>query len=35
MQAIVLVYGVGVLLVNTGVDVSLAVLDPRSMIRED
>ena len=35
VQAIVLVYGVGVLLVNTGVDVSLAVLDPRSMIRED
>ena len=35
VQAIVLMYGVGVLLVNTGVDVSLAVLDPRSMIRED
>ena len=35
VQAIVLVYGVGVLLVNTGVDVALAVLDPRSMIRED
>lgn len=34
-QAIVLVYGVGVLLVNTLVDVALAVLDPRSMIRED
>jgi peptide/nickel transport system permease protein len=35
VQAIVLVYGVGVLLVNTLVDVALAVLDPRSMIRED
>ena len=35
VQAIVLVYGVGVLLVNTAVDVALAVLDPRSMIRED
>jgi peptide/nickel transport system permease protein len=34
VQAIVLVYGVGVLLVNTIVDVALAVLDPRSMIRE-
>jgi len=34
VQAIVLVYGVGVLLVNTLVDVALAVLDPRSMIRE-
>jgi peptide/nickel transport system permease protein len=34
VQAIVLVYGVGVLLVNTSVDVALAVLDPRSMIRE-
>jgi peptide/nickel transport system permease protein len=34
VQAIVLVYGVGVLLVNTVVDVALAVLDPRSMIRE-
>jgi peptide/nickel transport system permease protein len=34
-QAIVLVYGVGVLLVNTFVDVALALLDPRSMIRED
>ena len=29
------VYGVGVLLVNTLVDVALALLDPRSMIRED
>jgi len=35
VQAIVLVYGVGVLLVNTAVDVVLALLDPRSMIRED
>jgi len=34
VQAVVLVYGVGVLLVNTLVDVALAVLDPRSMIRE-
>src|SRR6478752_6234796 len=34
VQAIVLVYGVGVLLVNTLVDVALALLDPRSMIRE-
>ncbi len=35
VQAIVLVYGLGVLLVNTFVDVALALLDPRSMIRED
>lgn len=35
VQAIVLVYGLGVLVTNTVVDVSLAVLDPRSMIRED
>ena len=35
VQATVLVYGVGVLLVNTIVDVVLALLDPRSMIRED
>ena len=35
VQAIVLVYGVGVLLVNTIVDVALALLDPRSTIRED
>lgn len=34
VQAIVLVYGAGVLLVNTVVDVALALLDPRSMIRE-
>lgn len=35
VQAIVLVYGAGVLLVNTTVDVALALLDPRSTIRED
>lgn len=35
VQAIVLVYGVGVLLVNTVVDITLSVLDPRSTIRED
>ena len=35
VQAIVLVYGVGVLVVNTVVDVVLARLDPRSLIRED
>ena len=34
VQAIVLVYGVGVLLVNLVVDVALAMLDPRSTIRE-
>jgi peptide/nickel transport system permease protein len=34
VQAIVLVYGAGVLLINTVVDVALALLDPRSMIRE-
>jgi len=34
VQGIVLVYGVGVLLVNLGVDTALAVLDPRSTIRE-
>jgi peptide/nickel transport system permease protein len=34
VQAIVIVYGVGVLLVNTSVDVALAMLDPRSMIKE-
>ena len=34
VQAIVIVYGAGVLLVNTAVDVALALLDPRSMIRE-
>ena len=35
VQAIVLVYGVGVLLMNLVVDIALALLDPRSMIRED
>ncbi|KZB86087.1 ABC transporter permease [Amycolatopsis regifaucium] len=34
VQGIVLVYGIGVLLVNLTVDVLLAVLDPRSTIRE-
>lgn len=34
VQGIVLVYGVGVLLVNLIVDVVLAILDPRSTIRE-
>lgn len=34
VQAIVLVYGLGVLVINTAVDVTLALLDPRSMIRE-
>jgi peptide/nickel transport system permease protein len=34
VQAIVLVYGAGVLLVNLAVDVVLALLDPRSTIRE-
>jgi peptide/nickel transport system permease protein len=34
VQAIVLVYGTGVLLVNLIVDVALALLDPRSTIRE-
>ncbi|GAA0928290.1 ABC transporter permease [Kribbella koreensis] len=34
VQAIVLVYGLGVLIVNLLVDVALAVLDPRSTIRE-
>ena len=32
VQATVLVYGVGVLLINTVVDVALAILDPRSAI---
>jgi peptide/nickel transport system permease protein len=35
VQAIVIVYGVGVLLVNTLVDIALALLDPRSRMRED
>ncbi|WP_073386957.1 ABC transporter permease [Jatrophihabitans endophyticus] len=34
VQGIVLVYGLGVLLVNTVVDVALALLDPRSTIRD-
>ena len=34
VQAIVLVYGTGVLLINLAVDVALALLDPRSTIRE-
>jgi len=34
VQGVVLVYGVGVLLVNLVVDVALAVIDPRSTIRE-
>jgi peptide/nickel transport system permease protein len=34
VQGVVLVYGVGVLLVNLAVDVALAVLDPRSAIRD-
>jgi peptide/nickel transport system permease protein len=35
VQAIVLVYGTFVLLVNLTVDVILALLDPRSLIRQD
>ena len=34
VQGITLVYGAGVLLINLLVDVGLAVLDPRSAIRE-
>lgn len=34
VQGIVLVYGIGVLVVNLLVDVALALLDPRSTIRE-
>lgn len=34
VQGVVLVYGVGVLLVNLAVDTALAVLDPRSALRE-
>jgi peptide/nickel transport system permease protein len=34
VQGVVLVYGAGVLLVNLAVDVILALLDPRSTIRE-
>ena len=35
VQAIVLVYGFGVLAINTAVDVILALVDPRSMILDD
>jgi peptide/nickel transport system permease protein len=35
VQAVVLVYGTFVLLVNLIVDVVLALLDPRSLIRQD
>ncbi|AWB91511.1 ABC transporter permease [Aeromicrobium chenweiae] len=35
VQGIILMYGIGVLLINTVVDVALALLDPRSLIRED
>lgn len=35
VQAIVLLYGLGVLITNLVVDVALALLDPRSTIRED
>jgi peptide/nickel transport system permease protein len=34
VQVIVLIYGIGVLVVNLFVDIALAVLDPRSAIRE-
>ncbi|MBO1766757.1 ABC transporter permease [Allobranchiibius sp. GilTou38] len=34
VQGIVLVYGAGVLIINLVVDVSLALLDPRSVIKE-
>jgi peptide/nickel transport system permease protein len=34
VQGVVLVYGIGVLLVNLAVDILLALLDPRSTIRE-
>lgn len=34
VQGVVLVYGAGVLLINLAVDVVLALLDPRSVIRE-
>jgi peptide/nickel transport system permease protein len=34
VQGTVLVYGLGVLVINTLVDVALAVLDPRSTIGE-
>jgi len=35
VQAIVVVYGIGVLAINLVVDVALAMLDPRSTIREN
>ena len=35
VQALVLVYGTFALLVNLVVDVILALLDPRSLIRQD
>lgn len=35
VQTIILLYGVGVLVINSVVDVCLALLDPRSMILED
>jgi len=34
VQGIVLIYGIGVLLINLVVDIALALLDPRSTIRE-
>lgn len=34
VQGIVLVYGIGVLFINLAVDIALALLDPRSTIRE-
>jgi peptide/nickel transport system permease protein len=34
VQGVVIVYGLGVLLVNLAVDIALALLDPRSTIRE-
>ncbi len=34
VQGVVLVYGAGVLIINLAVDVALALLDPRSVIRE-
>ncbi|MDQ2850529.1 MAG: ABC transporter permease, partial [Actinomycetota bacterium] len=34
VQGIVLVYGAGVLIINLVVDVALALLDPRSVIKE-
>jgi peptide/nickel transport system permease protein len=34
VQGVVLVYGLGVLLINLVVDVALALIDPRSAIRE-